>query len=82
MSICYDLLEMIGKNVEIIRETNNNKNKFNHMIKEYKNHNDNLREAIVDLDENHMITYIQYYRKINERYFVSYVNYGWVKNFT
>ena len=23
---------MIGKNVEIIRETNNNKNKFNHMI--------------------------------------------------
>ena len=52
------------------------------MIKEYKHHNDNLREAIVDLDENHMITYIQYYRKINERYFVSYVNYGWVKNFT
>ena len=81
MSLCYDILESVGKQVQIIRQTNNNKKKFNHMIKSYNLHNEELREAVIDLDENHMISYIQYYRKIDSEHFISCVNHRWVKNF-
>ena len=81
MTLCFDLMEMIGDNVETIRETNKNKIKFNSMINTYNKHNEELRESIIDLDENNLITYIQYYRKIDSEHFISSVNHSWVKAF-
>ena len=70
MTLCFDLMEMIGDEVEIIRQTNKNKIKFNSMINTYNKHNEELRESIIDLDENNLITYIQYYRKIDSENFI------------
>ena len=81
MTLCFDLMGMIGDEVKIIRETNKNKIKFNSMINAYNKHNEELRESITHFDENHLITYIQYYRKIDSENFISSVNHSWVKRF-
>ena len=80
MTLCFDLMEMIGDEVETIRETNKNKIKFNSMINAYNLHNEDLRDSIVDLDEEHLTTYILYYRNINQRDFIKSANAEWVNH--
>jgi len=73
-------MEMIGDEVETIRQTNKNKIKFNSMINAYNLHNEDLRDSIVDLDEEHLTTYILYYRNINQRDFIKSANAEWVNH--
>jgi len=80
MTLCFDLMEMIGDEVETIRQTNKNKIKFNSMINAYNLHNEDLRDSIVDLDEEHLTTYILYYRNINQRDFIKSANAEWVNH--
>jgi len=80
MTLCFDLMEMIGDEVETIRQTNKNKIKFNSMINAYNLHNEELRDSIVDLDEEHLTTYILYYRNINQRDFIKSANAEWVNH--
>ena len=78
MTLCFDLMEMIGDEVETIRQTNKNKIKFNSMINAYNLHNEELRDSIVDLEEEHITTYILYYRNINQRDFIKSANANWL----
>lgn len=78
MTLCFDLMEMIGEEVKHIRETNKNKIKFNSLINAYNLHNEDLRDSIVDLEEEHMTTYILYYRNINQTDFIKSANAKWL----
>tara|TARA_R110000796_G_scaffold4795_1_gene18226 strand:- start:157 stop:405 length:249 start_codon:yes stop_codon:yes gene_type:complete len=73
-------MEMIGEEVKHIRETNKNKIKFNSMMNAYNLHNEDLRDSIVDLEEEHMTTYILYYRNINQTDFIKSANAKWLDN--
>ena len=63
MALCFDIMELIGFEVEKIRQTKENKNKYNNFIKTFKYFNLVLKDFYFE-DEDDIDLINEYYKTI------------------
>ena len=67
MALCFDIMELIGFEVEKIRQTEENKNKYNNFVKTFKYFNLVLKDFYFD-DESYNVEDDEDIDLINEYY--------------
>ena len=65
--VCYDIMEMIGKQYTIIKETNKNKKLYGEMIKHLNYYIDEYVDPEDDYDAQAIMTYELLYKELLKR---------------